>query len=134
MSLDELSKQILKLAKAMENGKEAKKFLREAGNKLKEKTISTAESKVKQKTGNYIRSIKRGKVYDFHGNLSVRTYSTASHAHLIEHGHIIKSRDGQEKGFQKGYHVFEEAAKSYEDEFTEDTEKFIADLITKHGF
>lgn len=132
MSFDSLQKELLKMAKELENGKEAKKFLRSAGNKLQKKTVAKAESKTKKKTGYYIKSIKRGKVYEFDGALSIRTYSTASHAHLIESGHIIKGKDGKEKGFKKGYHIFEETAKEFEEEFEESVEKFIDDLIAKN--
>ncbi|MEG2347910.1 MAG: HK97 gp10 family phage protein, partial [Cetobacterium sp.] len=106
MSLDKLSKDLLKMANTINNGKDAKEFLKKSGNKLKNKTLNVAKSRVKESTGNYIKSIKRGKVYDFKGALAVRAYSTAPHAHLIEYGHIKKDRTGREHGFQRGYNVF----------------------------
>ena len=129
MSFQELSDSLLKLSKEIDNGKSAKKFLQKAGNKLKKKTIEQAQKSVKKYTGTYIKSIKRGKVYDFKGNLSVRTYSASPHAHLIESGHRIVTRSGREKGFKPGYHVFEKAAKNFEDELTEDAENFIQELL-----
>lgn len=132
MSFQELSNSLLALSKEIDNGKSAKKFLQKAGNKLKKKTVNQAKNSIKNYTGNYIKSIKKGKVYDFKGNLSVRTYSAAPHAHLIEFGHIIKTRNGKEKGFKPGYHVFEKAAKEFEDEFVEDTELFIDDLLNEN--
>lgn len=129
MSFQELSDSLLKLSKEIDNGKSAKKFLQKAGNKLKKKTIEQAQKSVKKYTGTYIKSIKRGKVYDFKGNLSVRTYSASPHAHLIESGHRIVTRSGREKGFKSGYHVFEKAAKNFEDELTEDVENFIQELL-----
>ncbi|MGL5796750.1 MAG: HK97 gp10 family phage protein, partial [Cetobacterium sp.] len=84
MSLDQLSKDLIKLANSINNGKDSKEFLKKSGNKLKNKTLNIAKSRVNEDTGNYIKSIKRGKVYNFDGNLSVRTYSGAPHAHLIE--------------------------------------------------
>ncbi|MCQ9627793.1 HK97 gp10 family phage protein [Cetobacterium somerae] len=134
MSLDQLSKELLKLASTINNGKDAKEFLRKSGNKLKNKTLSVAKSRVNENTGNYIKSIKRGKVYDFKGALAVRAYSTAPHAHLIEYGHIKKDRTGKEHGFQRGHHVFTTASKDFEEEFYQDTEKFIDDILMKNGF
>ena len=129
MSFQELSDSLLKLSKEIDNGKSAKKFLQKAGNKLKKKTVEQAQRSVKKYTGTYIKSIKRGKVYEFQGDLSVRTYSTSPHAHLIESGHRIVTRSGREKGFKPGYHIFEKAAKNFEDEFVEDTENFIQELL-----
>ena len=129
MSFQELSDTLLKLSKEIDNGKSAKKFLQKAGNKLKKKTVEQAQKSVKKYTGTYIKSIKRGKVYDFKGNLSIRTYSASPHAHLIESGHRIVTPSGREKGFKPGYHVFEKAAKNFEDELTEDVESFIQELL-----
>lgn len=129
MSFQELSDTLLKLSKEIDNGKSAKKFLQKAGNKLKKKTVEQAQRSVKKYTGTYIKSIKRGKVYDFKGNLSIRTYSASPHAHLIESGHRIVTPSGREKGLKPGYHVFEKAAKNFEDEFVEDTENFIQELL-----
>ncbi|MGL4672606.1 HK97 gp10 family phage protein [Cetobacterium sp.] len=134
MSLDQLSKDLIKLANSINNGKDSKEFLKKSGNKLKNKTLNIAKSRVNEDTGNYIKSIKRGKVYNFDGNLSVRTYSGAPHAHLIEYGHIKKDRSGREHGFQKGSHVFTSAQKEFEDEFYNDTQNFIDELIMKNGF
>lgn len=134
MSLDQLSKDLLKMANTVNNGKDSKEFLRKSGNKLKNKTLNVAKTRVNEATGNYIKSIKRGKVYDFKGDLAVRTYSTAPHAHLIEYGHVKKDRTGKEHGFQRGYHVFSTASKDFEEEFYNDTEKFIDDVLMKNGF
>ena len=111
--------------------KESKKFLRNEGNKLKKKTLSKAKQKVKKNTGYYFKSIKRGKVYKFNGDLSVRTFSSAPHAHLIEYGHRIVNKDGQEKGFKKGEHIFEDAKKEFQDEYFSDAQKFIDEVLEK---
>lgn len=78
--------------------------------KLKAKTVSRART-LGRKTGNYIKSIKRGKVYDYNGAHAVRVYSAAPHAHLIEEGHRMVTHDGREVGFVPGHHVFETAWK-----------------------
>lgn len=131
MELDDLEKNLLELAKDFENGKSAKEFLRKCGNKLKNETVKVAKSKVKDKTGNYIKSIKRGKVYEFKGAYSIRAYSGAPHAHLIEYGHIKKSRDGKERGYEPGRYVFEEASKNFTKEYEKEVKDFIDETVDK---
>lgn len=113
--------------------KETKRFLRNEGAKLKRKTLSVAKSKVKENTGNYFKSIKRGKVYKYKGNqaLSIRVYSNAPHAHLIEEPHRQVTKDGQEIGFVKGKKVFETAKKGFESKYYSDTKNFLDEVLDK---
>lgn len=113
--------------------KEAKKMLRKEGTKLKNKTVKNAKSKVKVKTGAYVKGIKRGKVYKYRDNgaLSVRVYGASPHAHLIEHGHRQVTADGKEVGFVEGKHVFEDTAKDFEKEYYNDIDQFLNDLLDK---
>ena len=134
MSLDQLSKDLLKLANGIKDGKETKKFLKKEGIKIKNNTISTAKSRVKKKTGNYIKGIKSGKVYEYQGAYACRTYSTAPHAHLIEYGHNVVDRVGGKHEFKDGYSVFLSAKKDFEKEFESDTEKFLDDILMNNGF
>lgn len=134
MSLNKLSEELRKLASTVNDGKDAKEFLKKSGNKLRNKILSIVKVRVNENTGNYYKSIKRGKVYDFKGDLAVRAYSTAPHAHLIEYGHINKDRTGKEHGFTRGKHIFTTASKEFEDEFYSDTEKFVDDIFMKSGF
>lgn len=129
MSLDQLSKELLNISHRIENGEKTKKFLKSAAKKLKKKTVKVAKSRVGKVTGNYERGIKDGKVYKYDGNYSCRVYSTMPHAHLIEYGHIIVGKDGKEKGFKSGYHVFESAAEEFQDDYENDVEKFIDEII-----
>lgn len=112
--------------------RETKKFVRTEGRKLKTKTKKKARSKVKKRTGNYLKGIKNGKVYKYSGNggTSIRVYSgkPAYHAHLIEYGHVIRNKSGEEVGFAPGYHVFQEAADEFQPEFYSDTQKFIDEM------
>ena len=130
--LSKFEKNILKLANDT-MPKESKKFLREQGTKLRKETVSRAKQKVKKDTGNYHKSIKRGKVYNYKGNgaLAVRVYSSAHHAHLIENGHRQVTPDGKEIGFISGKHVFEESEKTFSNEHFNDTQKFIDNMLEK---
>lgn len=129
--LDRYSEAILRIAEE-EMPRETKKFLRTEGRKLKTATKKKARKKVKKKTGNYLKGIKNGKVYTYRGNggTSIRVYGgkPAHHAHLIEYGHIIKNKAGEEVGFAPGYHVFQEAADEFQPEFYSDTQKFIDEM------
>lgn len=133
-NFDELNvydRNILRIAEN-EMPRETKKFVRTEGRKLKTKTKKKARSKVKKRTGNYLKGIKNGKVYKYSGNggTSIRVYSgkPAYHAHLIEYGHVIRNKSGEEVGFAPGYHVFQEAADEFQPEFYSDTQKFIDEM------
>lgn len=113
--------------------REVKKFIRKEGTQLKKITVKNARSKVKKKTGNYFKSIKKGRAYIYSGNggNSIRIYSNAPHAHLIENGHRIVNKSGVEKGFKPGLHIIENSRKEFEGQFYNDIENFIDDVIGK---
>lgn len=99
---------------------ESRKMLRLVGNQARKIVLNKAKQLIKKDSGNYFKSIKRGKVFfDREGKLTVRVYSNkiAPHAHLIEFGHRIVGKDGTEHGFQPGYHVFEKATPEVETQF-----------------
>lgn len=146
--LTEFAQDLLTLA-SRTMPKESKKFLQKEGNKLKNVTKKTARKSVKKKTGNYIKGIKRGKVYKYLGqDLSVRVYGTR-HAHLIEYGHrqVVQNgrtdpktkkkvnfkRAGKEVGFVKGKRVFQRSAEEYQKQFVQNCETFIDELLNKGG-
>lgn len=109
--------------------REIKKFMQTEGTKLKNRTLKTAKSNVKKKTGNYFKGIKRGKYYKYSGNGadSIRVYAgkPAHHGHLIEYGH--KTANG---GRTKAYHIFKTSADAFESTYESDCDKF-ADKITE---
>lgn len=110
--------------------KAERKFLQREGSKLRSKTKAQAK-KLGEKTGNYLKSIKRGKVYVYHGSQAVRVYSYAPHAHLIEDGHRMVTHDGREVGFVKGYHVFDVTAEDFEPVFYMDLDDFLGEEVDK---
>lgn len=112
-----------------ESPKKQKVFLRKEGTKLKTATKREAR-KVGRKTGNYLASIKRGKVYQYgKETTAVRVYSTAPHAHLIEDGHRMVTHDGQEVGFVPGHHVFEVSGKAFERQYLADIDDFLDEEV-----
>ena len=104
--------------------KTQKKFMRKEGSKL-----LLEARRVKVRTGNYKKSIKRGKVYEYDGAQAVRVYSTAPHAHLIEDGHRMVSHDGRELGFVPGMHIFEVAGKDFQPEFLADIDEMLDEVV-----
>lgn len=116
--------------------RESRKFIGQEGTKLRKITVSTARAKVKKKTGNYFKSIKKGKPYIYKGNggYSVRVYNSkkiAPHAHLIEDGHRIVNHEGQEVGYKPGLKVFDSSRREFENQFYGDIENFIDDMLEK---
>lgn len=131
--LQELEKEVLRLAKKYP--KETKKFLGKQGNELKKAVTKKAKSKIKKKTGNYLKGVKRGKVYRGKEDEDrVRVYNSQPHAHLIEYGHVIKGKNGVEHGFKEGYHIMEESEREFRDKFIKATDGFIDEVIKNGGF
>lgn len=124
--LDNFARRMSRTAQSIQ--KSQKSFLRKEGTKLKTRTVREAR-KVGKKSGKYLKSIKRGKVYTYDGALAIRTYSAAPHAHLIENGHRMVTHDGQEVGFVRGYHVFENAGKDFEPQYQRDVEDFLDEEV-----
>jgi len=96
--------------------KEARRVMGRVGTKAKNIVKKEAKRRVKKKTGNYLKSIKRGRT--FKSNMdewTTRVYSdnTAPHAHLIEWGHRVVV-NGKEVGYVKGKKVFERSKKEVE--------------------
>lgn len=133
-----------------EASKAQRKFLQKQGNKLKRKTKAKVRALgIKQHTGNYNKRIKRGKVWtEANANvMSVRVYSNAPHAHLIEKGHeqtvnpgkgkgngrgVIPGKGiGRKVGEVEGFGVFEKAQEEFEPEFASACEDVIDELIDK---
>lgn len=99
---------------------ESKTVMRNVGNQAKKIVKAEVKKTVGTKTGNYLKSIKRGKVFlSDNGEWTVRvfpSYKIAPHAHLIENGHIL-IKNGEEIGFIQGKRPFERAGRAIEREF-----------------
>ena len=128
--LTEVSKRLLMMAR-IQFPRESKKFLQKEGTKLKNATKKKARQKKIKKTGNYLKSIKRGRMYKHHGDPSIRVYSSARNAHWVEKGHRIVTKSGREVGFARGQKVFEKAGEEFTNQFVKDCEDFIDELLEK---
>lgn len=136
--LTDFEQELIKLAVEV-MPRESKKFLNKEGTKLKRCTLNIAKEKVKKKTGNYYKSIKKGKVYKYNDSLAIRCYASnakdsdksAPHAHLIEYGHRLVTKDGREIGWVDGKFVFEESEQEFQGTFFNDCEDFIDEVLDK---
>ena len=108
--------------------RQQKPFWRKEANTLRNQTENGAR-RLGKKTGNYLKSIKRGKVYSYQGSQAIRVYSYAPHAHLIEEGHRMVTHDGREVGFVQGHHVFEVAARDFEPQFLMDLDDLLDEAV-----
>lgn len=130
----EFERDLLQVAMEFKNGKYAKQFLKKQGRKLNKIQSKQAESLVNKKTGNLEKGFKTGKVYKYNSdNLSVRAYNKSPHAHLLNNGHRIVDRNGREKGFKTGVKFMEKAEEQFTDKNFTDTQKFIDNMLNKHG-
>lgn len=105
--------------------KEAKQMITKIGNKAKNIVSKKAQQLVG--AGHYSKSIKRGKVWNEHGQLTIRVYSTDRKKFWIEDGHRIVDKNGQEHGFKQGYKVFDKSTKEIDDNFS----KIVEDELDK---
>lgn len=129
--LEDFTKDLLDLANN-KMPRNTKKFLNKEGVSLRKVTMSVAQQKTKKRTGNYLKGIKRGKVYRYpiNGALSLRVYGGSPHAHLIEYGHW-QVVDGKGAGFTKGKHVFETAYRLFQNKYFSDCENFVDEMLEK---
>ena len=131
--LDEFQRNLDMLIKTFPN--ESKKLLRTVGNKAKNIVARKAKTLAGKKSGNYYKSIKRGKVFidPASGQMLVRVYTSskiAPHAHLVENGHRIV-KDGVELGFVQGKRIFPKTRAEIESEWYELLDKEIYKLLQK---
>lgn len=113
--------------------REARRLMLRSGSRARTIVARKARQLVRKVTGNYVKSIKRGKVWkdEKTGEYKVRVYSRANHAHWVEYGHRIVTKAGEERGFAEGFHVFEKATKEIEDEWTGIIEKEFDRIMAK---
>jgi hypothetical protein len=116
---------------------QARAVMRRVGDKARAKTKSVAHSSVVDDTGDYERSITRGKVWVQEGNtFNVRVFPKkrlAWYAFLIENGWINTGHEPNKKQghFLPGFHVYERAAERFQPEFFATMEAEFARIVNK---
>jgi len=95
--------------------KKTPQLMRKVGSKARTKVAKKARSLVKKKTGLYHKKWKRGKVFKGRNNeWVVRVYNSSPHAHLIEDGHRMVTKDNREIGFVPGKKPLEKGMREFE--------------------
>lgn len=131
--LSEFNTQILRLVHD-KYPKEAKNFLRKAGNKMRSNLRSAYKRKTRKKTGNLLKGVMRSPVYIYRTNeYQVRVYNKAPHAHLIERGHVYYWRGRPTDKYVKGRHIVGIESQNFDKTFVEYADKFVDELLKK-GF
>ena len=132
---NEFQEKLLKIAKE-KFPRESKNFMGRAGNKLRSNVKKAYITRVRKKTGNLLKGISRGRPYLYQKDqFQVRVKNKAPHAHLIEHGHVMKDKDGTpikrngKEIFVEGKHIVGEVYRNFEPQFAEMTDEFVDDLL-----
>jgi len=114
--------------------RESRRVLGKVGTAAKKIAKAEAKQRVGKVSGNYYKSIKRGRVFcSGNDELTVRvfpSYKIAPHAHLIEKGHRIV-RGSQELGWAPGKLVFEKAGHAIERDFHKIVEREMDKELSK---
>lgn len=111
--LSEFQRDLLKTATNMP--KEVPKVMRKIGSMARTNVARKARLLVKKQTGTYHKRWKRGKVFKgADGEWIVRVYNSSPHAHLIEDGHRMVNKDGQEVGFVRGRKPLEKGMQDFD--------------------
>lgn len=128
--LDHFYKKLYK--KALTNlPKEAFKMLRKMGSRARTLAAKNARKKVNKVTGNYHKGWQRGRAYKkVTGEYQVRIGNTSKHAHLVEKGHIVIDKYGNEHGYKKGTPVLEDTIQEFEAKYMKEfIENWLESLV-----
>jgi len=110
--------------------KDIRNFMQREGNKLSKNIKNAYRSKVKKKTGNIVKGVKRGKAYTYGvGDWQVRVKDQAPHAHLLEHGHEIFVHGANTNKRTRALHIVGIEANKFFETYGADASKFIDELL-----
>lgn len=114
-------------------------FLRSEGNKQKTRIKQKARSRIKKKTGNYLKGITVQKPYEYYKSEgkntkdSVKVYGKrppAFHTHLIEDGHEKWLWGNRTADRVRAFYIYRDGADEYEEEFERNAEAFVNKIIS----
>lgn len=111
--LTEFQRDLLKTSRNAQ--KQMPKVMRKIGSKARVEVAKKSRKLIKKKTGNYHKGWKRGKVFiGTDGATTVRVYNGQPHAHLLEDGHRMVTKDGREVGFVPGKKPLEKGMQEFD--------------------
>lgn len=130
--LTEFQKDLLTVAQR-KLPKESTKVMRKIGSKARTIVARRARRSVNHdatgsEKSDYHKKWKRGKVFKGeNGEWVVRVINSAPHAHLIEDGHRMVTKDGREVGFVPGKKVLDKGMKEFDE--SGQYEKMLGDWV-----
>ena len=108
----------------------ARELRKEVVRKAKEVTNTSVSSKKSLgKAGSY----KISPVLGYGENQYVEVSAKSPHFHLVEHGHVLKTKSGRAIGFVQGRHMMKEAVKIHEEKFPATVSGMIDTLLKEEG-
>ena len=113
---------------------ECKKFMRREGGRLATTTKKMARSRIKKKTGNYLKGIKHTKAWkNSKGDYGVKvkaSHKIAPHTHLIEYGHKVVTHTGRDTGYRaKAFNIYHDANDAFQNQFYNDALTFTGQMM-----
>lgn len=116
--------------------KESKKVMRKVGSKARTKVARKSRTEVHKVTGNFQKGWVREKVKtNADGELCVTVKNYMPHAHLIENGHRMVTKNGREYGFRPGKKILERSMEEFDEsgEFGAIVSDWLDDLLDKNN-
>lgn len=131
-SLDEFKNQLASVANQFPGTCE--KYLRRAGNKMKKLLVERSPDSGTDHKGKLKKSWK-ARVNGLKGDeLTMDIWSTSPHFHLVDRGHVKKTKSGKVQGFVQGKHYLKKTADEIEqDVVPQEVEKLYKDIAKKLG-
>lgn len=129
--LDEYKDAITEVRRKYPDRAEAE--LRKLGNMLKKKAIqktpaSGEEHKQKLKKSYHVSQTKQAG-----STLYIEFWNSSPHFHLIERGHKIAGKNGNQYGFAPGVHMVEQSMGELNEEMPEEIEKWLDEVYKELG-
>ena len=130
--LDDFKQQLTEVANEFPGTCE--KHLRRVGNKMK-KELKEASPDSGHDTKKKLNKSWKSEVQGYTGeDLQMNIWSNSPHFHLVDRGHVQKTKSGKVVGFVQGTHFLEKTAQHMESEvLPEEMEKLYKDISKKLG-
>lgn len=137
-NIDEFRQQLSRVAEAYTEL--AEKHLKKAGNKLKKLASENTPISGEEHTNSKGKTVKplskswQGKITGLNSNeIQYELRNSSKVYHLVERGHVQKTRSGEVVGFVQGKHFFDQVIQQFQTSniMQEELEKFMEDIKRK---
>lgn len=96
------------------------------------KKVTKTNSSSKRSLGK-VGSYKISPVQGLGANQFVEVSAKSPHFHLVEHGHVLKSHDGQTIGFVQGKHMMDNTVKKHQESMPQTVSVMVDELLKEEG-